>query len=508
MNKLIKVKVSDLVIPPWNPRGDADCSDLVQSIYTHGLRQPLLIDGNNNVIAGSRRLKALRDIGVEETYAYVSEASDTENRLIAIDDNLVRQPLNSIEFEKSLSDRKKIYELLHPQTKANVAGGLARHGLADDTLSFAESTARVIKKSVKSVERAVRRAEGASVKVMKHRALGHFRPSQVNFLVMLSKDQQDALVDSLVGKSSTEIRVAVDLILAHGTATALTETDRSRAAKKSLKAAKSAANAFCNKVTTALSSNDQNAVASGLKEELLAIQRTIATLVVGMADSVADTNTIDSYLASAESVHEGDSRNALLTSPEQDRLHEMQKYDYHEISKAVNSQRVAYPQDGIAEETRNWSLSSSILDIRDACRAQEAPRTARSGSNWEPDSKEFVPYVMSGIFSVMRTHDWGTEPNRPELFPIVLESVIAEAVRNYQVQMITRGELRDFVLHVFCKKFGPILPSSPDAYLEAAMYAYDLGLALRDPPPNDEDEALAIVMKRHFQNQSNSDSRT
>jgi ParB family chromosome partitioning protein len=55
--------------------------------------------------------------------------------------------------------RKAIYEELHPETKAGVAGGLARQGSASEKSAFAEATSDAIGKSRRSVEIAAARGE-------------------------------------------------------------------------------------------------------------------------------------------------------------------------------------------------------------------------------------------------------------------------------------------------------------------------------------------------------------
>jgi hypothetical protein len=55
--------------------------------------------------------------------------------------------------------RKPLYEKLHPETRAKVAGGKARQGRASDKLSFAKDTAKKIGKSHKTVERNAKRGK-------------------------------------------------------------------------------------------------------------------------------------------------------------------------------------------------------------------------------------------------------------------------------------------------------------------------------------------------------------
>jgi ParB family chromosome partitioning protein len=72
-----------------------------------------------------------------------------------IDDNLAGAEMNALDTAVFLAERKAVYERLHPETKAGVAGGLARQGSASDIVSFAAATAEKFSVSRRHVERMV-----------------------------------------------------------------------------------------------------------------------------------------------------------------------------------------------------------------------------------------------------------------------------------------------------------------------------------------------------------------
>ena len=123
------------------------------------LRQPIevrrLKKGGYRLIAGAHRLAAVKAMGWPEIDAFVYEATDAEARLAEIDENLVRHELNPLDRAVFLAERKAIYEALHPETKAGVAGGKARQGSATDIMSFARDTAERIGLNDRTIQRAV-----------------------------------------------------------------------------------------------------------------------------------------------------------------------------------------------------------------------------------------------------------------------------------------------------------------------------------------------------------------
>lgn len=89
---------------PAQPRKvfDRDAMEaLKQSIATHGIITPITVrmgaDGYYQIIAGERRWRAARSVGLTEIPAMVIEANDSQVMELALIENLQREDLNPIE---------------------------------------------------------------------------------------------------------------------------------------------------------------------------------------------------------------------------------------------------------------------------------------------------------------------------------------------------------------------------------------------------------------------------
>ncbi|MGE0713805.1 MAG: hypothetical protein AB7P02_00045 [Alphaproteobacteria bacterium] len=67
-----------------------------------------------------------------------------------------------MERARALARRKEIYEIRHPETRQHVAGAAAKHGRANDKMSFAAETAKKTGRDESSVRRSVRIGERLS----------------------------------------------------------------------------------------------------------------------------------------------------------------------------------------------------------------------------------------------------------------------------------------------------------------------------------------------------------
>ncbi len=94
----------DLVRPnPYQPRkvfSDAALHELGNSILEHGLMQPItvrMIGNSYELIAGERRLKASKLVGLETIPAVVVEVTTKDSAVLALIENLQRENLNFLE---------------------------------------------------------------------------------------------------------------------------------------------------------------------------------------------------------------------------------------------------------------------------------------------------------------------------------------------------------------------------------------------------------------------------
>lgn len=107
------------------------------------------------LLDGAHRLEAGKRLGLSTLPVRVFECTNDQAKLLEIDGNLAGAELNPLDTAVFLATRKAVYERLHPETKAGVAGAMAKHGLANDMMSFAEVTAEKFGLSRRQIERLV-----------------------------------------------------------------------------------------------------------------------------------------------------------------------------------------------------------------------------------------------------------------------------------------------------------------------------------------------------------------
>ena len=143
------------------PAGDAGVAAMVSSIREIGqITSPVNVrqvrrggEIRYELIDGAHRIAAALELGWTEVPVRVFECNDDQARIMEIDANLAGAELTALDTAVFLATRKAVYERLHPETKAGVAGGRARQGLANDMMSFAETTAEKFGLSKRHIER-------------------------------------------------------------------------------------------------------------------------------------------------------------------------------------------------------------------------------------------------------------------------------------------------------------------------------------------------------------------
>ena len=101
--QVIMVPIDDLYTNPHQPRDNTktwDVTSLAASIKRSGLLQPIsarMHEGIYQIIAGERRWRAAKSLGVGEIPVIVREASEQEMMELALVENIQREDLNAIE---------------------------------------------------------------------------------------------------------------------------------------------------------------------------------------------------------------------------------------------------------------------------------------------------------------------------------------------------------------------------------------------------------------------------
>jgi len=161
-NQIFDVALGEITIPDTRARAlDQDWAvGLAGIIAEQGLTNPITLrkiaDGYS-LVTGLHRVAAFERLERSHIPARLSAAtSDDEARLEEVMENLGRHELTALDRCHHLYELKQVYERLHPETKAGVAGAKAKHGDANEIFSFAESTAKAIGLNTRTIQLAVK----------------------------------------------------------------------------------------------------------------------------------------------------------------------------------------------------------------------------------------------------------------------------------------------------------------------------------------------------------------
>jgi ParB family transcriptional regulator, chromosome partitioning protein len=127
-----QLSVAEIVPNPWQPRrvfNEGKLSELAESIREVGLMQPIVVrrsEETYQIVAGERRWRAHKILGLDSVKAVVVECSDEDMAVLALVENISRDDLSDYEIalsvrqtEKEFPDRKRMAEAL----------GMSRTGL-------------------------------------------------------------------------------------------------------------------------------------------------------------------------------------------------------------------------------------------------------------------------------------------------------------------------------------------------------------------------------------------
>lgn len=123
-----QIPVHEVISSPYQPRtifDDEKIDELCQTIKTHGVIQPIVVrvrDSQYEIIAGERRWRAVKKLGLDTVPAIVREFNDSQAASIALIENLQREGLTSI--EEAIAYQKLID--LHQLTQESLAQRLGK----------------------------------------------------------------------------------------------------------------------------------------------------------------------------------------------------------------------------------------------------------------------------------------------------------------------------------------------------------------------------------------------
>ncbi len=215
-------------------RYETDVESLKNSIESVGLINPLTVNKENELLAGSRRFQAITELGWDEVDVHVVDHDLLQQELISIDENLVREPLNKMELEKCLNRGRDIYEQLNPNAiKIDISNESLnpenklkeKEQEKTDTDSFAAITAEKTGLSKSVIKSAIKRDALAADSVKKARSQGELNASQTNEIIQLEKSLQEKVLPLIADKTVKEAKKIIKAVKQGGMEAAIEEND-------------------------------------------------------------------------------------------------------------------------------------------------------------------------------------------------------------------------------------------------------------------------------------------
>jgi len=118
----------DRILPnPFQPRKEINENTLVEladSIRAHGIIQPLIVrrneDGDYWIVAGERRWRAAKIVGLTETPVRVIDGNEMEMREITLIENIQREDLSPVDTALALEELLNVYAITQDELAASI----------------------------------------------------------------------------------------------------------------------------------------------------------------------------------------------------------------------------------------------------------------------------------------------------------------------------------------------------------------------------------------------------
>lgn len=194
--RIQQVPLEQIVPSPLQPRTEfaaEQLHDLVESIRERGIIQPLIVrmvKGSYELIAGERRLRASREVGLAEAPVIVRKATDQEVIELALIENLQREGLNPVEE------------------------ALAYARLSNEFRLTQEEIARRVGKSRAAVANALRLLD-LDEEVKNFVIQGHLSVGHAKVLLGLKNHEEQRFLAQQIIRRSASVRTTEELLQAH-----------------------------------------------------------------------------------------------------------------------------------------------------------------------------------------------------------------------------------------------------------------------------------------------------
>ena len=108
----MQIPVNDIIVKKRVRKEIGDIEPLAESLKRYGLINPIVINKQNVLIAGERRLEAAKHLGWRTINAIISDSTDELERLeLELEENIQRRDFN---MEEVAEATRMIYRLQNP----------------------------------------------------------------------------------------------------------------------------------------------------------------------------------------------------------------------------------------------------------------------------------------------------------------------------------------------------------------------------------------------------------
>jgi ParB family chromosome partitioning protein len=209
-----QVPVNEIVPSPFQPRSEFReemLKELTESIREKGIIQPLIVrrvGDRLELIAGERRWRAARQVGLEKAPVIVREASDQDVLELALIENLQREDLNPIEEARAYQRLASEFRLKQEDISHKV--GKSREAVAN-SMRLLELHGQI-----------------QTWLVQRHVTVGHAKV----LLSVKAKEEQLALAEELLKKKLT-VRALETLVSEHLSRNGLAKSGKAKGSSRS-----------------------------------------------------------------------------------------------------------------------------------------------------------------------------------------------------------------------------------------------------------------------------------